>query len=668
MCPLVCAIRINQPVMVQELLRFYLENGVPINSTNRSGYTALHVACSEQNLDERILTGLLKFPGIDVCAQNSDGNTPLHCFCEKFSSPMCQEYVDIFLSMGADINSANNFGETLLHKACLNSSIRLILVNILIERKADVNRLNKNGESPLHFAVRLNRDDILTVLLNAGADVTIRERRSGKTPCELARNGKIRDRLKKVEEMWKWLESLSPDIYEAYRTLFVVQELYLDVLPQATEKMLSRIGVKPIHCAAIMEAIKVLNEKQKAEKEQKETPKAAEKAESPEPQKTPANWVSDDEEEKSPSGEEEKENPKKQELVKKIEMAHDDSGNSWIINSDEIEFVAKAGKSKEKKRLGEGTSGTVYRAIYRKQDVAVKIWKPLEDESQIAEFEKEFKVTCALQGPFIVRFYGACIKPRLSLVMEFCERDTLYEVLNNPNNEIGWESVFRWAEQYAIGMKFLHNFKPQVLHRDFKSLNILMTANWECRICDFGLSRFNTQECFWTLKEMRGTFTHMAPELCPNEDGDKRSSKSGMFTSKADIYSMGIVFWELVLRCVLGEYKKPWFSEYPNFAAPGMEVCIIIKARDGARPTMPVGDFGEPKPGTVPPCVEEFYKKVVAQDPDSRPDAEQFLEGIKKLEEEFKKNRETWNKFITPPPEGKTLEKTVPDEKQHSST
>jgi len=104
MCPLVCAIRINQPVMVQELLRFYLENGVPINSTNRSGYTALHVACSEQNLDERILTGLLKFPGIDVCAQNSDGNTPLHCFCEKFSSPMCQEYVDIFLSMGADIN------------------------------------------------------------------------------------------------------------------------------------------------------------------------------------------------------------------------------------------------------------------------------------------------------------------------------------------------------------------------------------------------------------------------------------------------------------------------------------------------------------------------------------------------------------------------------------
>ena len=164
MSPLVCAIRINQPVMVEELLRFYLENNIPINSTNRSGYTALHVACSEQNLDERILTGLLKFPGIDVRAQNSDGNTPLHCFCEKFSNPMCQEYVDSFLSMGADINSANNFGETLLHKACLNNSIRLILVNILVERKADVNKLNRNGESPLHFAVRLNREDILTVL------------------------------------------------------------------------------------------------------------------------------------------------------------------------------------------------------------------------------------------------------------------------------------------------------------------------------------------------------------------------------------------------------------------------------------------------------------------------------------------------------------------------
>ena len=85
--PLVTAIQKNQPMMVDEILAFYKENNIDINIRDSHGNTALHCACQEPVLDERIITGLLKFPGVDVCAQNLDGNTPLHLWGETVASP-----------------------------------------------------------------------------------------------------------------------------------------------------------------------------------------------------------------------------------------------------------------------------------------------------------------------------------------------------------------------------------------------------------------------------------------------------------------------------------------------------------------------------------------------------------------------------------------------------
>jgi len=233
--------------------------------------------------------------------------------------------------------------------------------------------------------------------------------------------------------------------------------------------------------------------------------------------------------------------------------------------------------------------------------------------------------------------------------MEFCERDTLFDVMNNANNNIGWENVFRWGQQYTEAMEFLHNHDPQVLHRDFKSLNILVNHDWECRVCDFGLSRFNTSESVETLKQMRGTFTHMAPELCQTGDEDRDNPDKYKYTDKSDVYSMGIVFWEMVKRCVESTYSKPWFSEFPSLGGPGMEVMIILKAQQGIRPSLKVSDFSDPQPGTVPPVIEEFYKRTVLQERDGRPNAKQFLAALKELEKEYMANKEVWNRFKKPP-------------------
>jgi len=621
--PLTAMIQANRPLMVEELLHYYQDNNIDINARDSHGNTALHCACQEPVLDERIITGLLKFPGVDVRAQNLDGNTPLHFFCEKFANPSCQDYIDQFLSMGADVNAANSFGETLLHKACLNNSIRIILVNALLEHHADVNKVNNNGDSPLHFAVRMNRDDLVVLLLKAGADITMRDRREKKTPLELAKNPKIIARLKRVSELWEWLASISPEIYDCYRVKFCAEELFLDVMPMAHDKMLEKIGVKEIHRTAILAA-------------------AAKLAKSaPEPATSPAQPVSPAPSSPSPSAKN-TESP--------LTLAAGDVGAEWVIKSSEIEFVGRAGVTKERERIGVGTSGKVYRAILRgKYDVAVKILKPWTNDSQVQEFQKEFAIMCALTHPYIVRFYGAQLEPKLALVMEFCERDTLFDVMNNANNDIGWENVFRWGQQYTEAMEFLHNHDPQVLHRDFKSLNILVNHDWECRVCDFGLSRFNTTESVETLKQMRGTFTHMAPELCQTGDEDRTDPDKYKYTDKSDVYSMGIVFWEMVKRCVDSAYSKPWFSEFPSLGGPGMEVMIILKAQQGIRPSLKVSDLSDPQPGTVPPIIEEFYKRTVLQERDGRPNAKQFLAALKELEKEYLANKEVWNRYRKPP-------------------
>jgi len=77
------------------------------------------------------------------------------------------------------------------------------------------------------------------------------------------------------------------------------------------------------------------------------------------------------------------------------------------------------------------------------------------------------------------------------------------------------------------GLVALH--KSNIFHRDLKSLNLLVTQEWHIKLADFGLSRFNTNDNMDTMKQMRGTFAYVDPEVYNN----------GTFTAASDIYSMG---------------------------------------------------------------------------------------------------------------------------------
>lgn len=583
--PLTTALKNNDVEMVELLMMAYKEAKVDINTKDKNGYTALHQAVQS---DDQILIRILRCEGIDVDVENADKNRPLHYFCQKFKSPNCSEPFQLFVEKGCNVNAQNNNGETPMHKAIFNNSVRLLMVDLLLKNGADVNLLNNLGESALHYAVRLGRDDLVSVLLRAGADVTIAGSKEKKTPLQLAideGHKEMAARIRKHKELLDWLHELQLDMYSTH---FVKEELFLDILSDIEEKTLEKMGIATGHRLKIMKACKQLKEAKKTL----------------EPVESKGKILEDDGNEHSEAT--------VNNLMKDL-MALKHAGPAPIIVDSDLEFTEK---------LGAGASGKVYKGLYKGNEVAIKVLKSMTEAKEIEEFKKEFTIMSAVRSKYVVYFHGAVLEPRLCMVMEYCSRGSLYHVMTNEKYDIGWDRVFRFAIETTKGLEQLHNGDPQIVHRDLKSLNLLVNEKWEVKVCDFGLSRFNTDSNMKTLVQMRGTFAYCAPEVYFGEQ----------FSTKSDVYSIGIIFWELVTRCILGHYERP-FGEYKNLQ---FDFQIIIQtAKKGLRPT-------------IPPTCPEGWKQLIRDCFDhateKRPDCGEILRRLEELHKEWQENQEAWEK------------------------
>eukprot|EP01099_Mayorella_cantabrigiensis_P001575 TRINITY_DN1706_c0_g1_i3.p1 TRINITY_DN1706_c0_g1~~TRINITY_DN1706_c0_g1_i3.p1 ORF type:complete len:726 (-),score=149.15 TRINITY_DN1706_c0_g1_i3:421-2598(-) len=561
-----------------------------LNATDKDGYTPLHVACSMRDPDssqyEKIVLSLLKIEGIKVDLRNADGNTALHYFCQNFQSPVdCSEAFFLFLTRGADVNAENNNKETPLFKAIFNSVIRLLLVEMLIENGADVNKFNIKGEGVLHYAVRLGREDLVSTLIKAGADISVRGQGEKKTPKELAIQSAMThlvEIFKDVEELQDWLKARD---LSQYALKFIKRDVFLGNLSLITEAMLKDFGLQPSARTKLLDEIKPM--KKDDDDKDKMKPKAG---------------VSE-----------------LAAILEQLGLSETQKGPSdWILENTDIEFTRK---------LGSGTSGDVYKGLYKGKVVALKVLKEMTQDKEINEFKKEFSIMSAIRSPYVVYFFGICVKPKLCMVMEMCSRGSLYHVLKEgPPEDISWELAFHLAIQAVTGVNVLHTSNPQILHRDLKSLNLLVTDDWQVKVCDFGLSRFDVQENMETMCKMRGTMAFCAPEIY---FGKK-------FTPQADVYSIGIILWELVYRVINQEYAQP----YSEFSELRFDFQIIIKsAKQGVRPTIP--------PSTPPP-VNEVITQCLHPEPSHRPDTGILLQALTKLHEDYKANPAQWDACIQP--------------------
>jgi len=155
---------------------------------------------------------------------------------------------------------------------------------------------------------------------------------------------------------------------------------------------------------------------------------------------------------------------------------------------------------------------------------------------------------------------------------------------------------FQVAVDTAKGVSFLHCHKPAIIHRDLKSPNVLLDSTRRSKVCDFGLARNQTAV---SMTAQVGTFQWMAPEVIG----------SNHYTEKADVYSFGVIMWELVSR------KVP----YQGMNAAQVSVAVYTK---GLRPDIP-----ESTPRPFADLIQECWH----QDPNLRPPFLSILERLKQI-------------------------------------
>jgi tRNA A-37 threonylcarbamoyl transferase component Bud32 len=194
-------------------------------------------------------------------------------------------------------------------------------------------------------------------------------------------------------------------------------------------------------------------------------------------------------------------------------------------------------------KFAAGANSRIYRGIYKQRAVAVKMVRiPERDEVRRAELEEQFNSEVAflsrLYHPNIVQFIAACKKPPVyCIITEYMSQGTLRMYLNKKDPySLSPETILKLALDISRGMEYLH--AQGVMHRDLKSQNLLLNDEMRVKVADFGTSCLETR-CQAT-KGNKGTYRWMAPEMI----------KEKPYTRKVDVYSFGIVLWELT-TCLL---------------------------------------------------------------------------------------------------------------------
>nr|XP_007988008.2 mitogen-activated protein kinase kinase kinase 21 isoform X2 [Chlorocebus sabaeus] len=276
-----------------------------------------------------------------------------------------------------------------------------------------------------------------------------------------------------------------------------------------------------------------------------------------------------------------------------------------------------------KELIGAGGFGQVYRATWQGQEVAVKAARrdPEQDAAAAAEsVRREARLFAMLRHPNIIELRGVCLQqPHLCLVLEFARGGALNRALAAANaapdprasglrraRRIPPHVLVNWAVQIARGMLYLHEeaFVP-ILHRDLKSSNILLLekiehddiCNKTLKITDFGLAR----EWHRTTKmSAAGTYAWMAPEVI----------KSSLFSKGSDIWSYGVLLWELLT------------GEVPYRGIDGLAVAYGVAVN---KLTLPI-------PSTCPEPFAKLMKECWEQDPHIRPSFALILEQLTAIE------------------------------------
>ncbi|XP_064187366.1 TGF-beta receptor type-1-like isoform X2 [Anguilla rostrata] len=245
--------------------------------------------------------------------------------------------------------------------------------------------------------------------------------------------------------------------------------------------------------------------------------------------------------------------------------------------------------------IGKGRFGEVWRGKWRGEEVAVKIFSSREERSWFRE--AEIYQTVMLRHEDILGFIAADNKDngtwtQLWLVSDYHEHGSLFDYLNRYTVTV--EGMIKLALSTSSGLAHLHmeivgtQGKPAIAHRDLKSKNILVKKNGTCCIADLGLAVRHdsaTDTIDIAPNHRVGTKRYMAPEVLD----DSINMKHFESFKRADIYAMGLVFWEISSRCSIGgiheDYQLPYYDLVQS--DPSVEEMRKVVCEQKLRPNIP---------------------------------------------------------------------------------
>lgn len=251
----------------------------------------------------------------------------------------------------------------------------------------------------------------------------------------------------------------------------------------------------------------------------------------------------------------------------------------WEMDPSELEIVST---------IGYGSTSTVYKGSFRGVILAVKeidLAGDEYDESSIVAFERELQVWPTIDHPHILRFIGLIrLQPPLKLCSEYCAGGSVFDLLHNSwHVPLSWPQRIKMLDDTSSAMQYLHAFKKPIMHRDLKSLNLLLSETVEderlvpnVKLADFGFARL-CERASATFTRGAGTLHWMAPEV----------SAGTQYHEKVDVFSFAIITYEAICRhmafedldadaagCEISEGRRPTDEFVPEGTPP--ELLLLM--------------------------------------------------------------------------------------------
>ncbi|KAL7609243.1 probable serine/threonine-protein kinase PBL7 isoform X1 [Lactuca sativa] len=246
--------------------------------------------------------------------------------------------------------------------------------------------------------------------------------------------------------------------------------------------------------------------------------------------------------------------------IDSVEKGNGDAKNQVITENGIQVFTFKqllsaTGGFGKSNVIGQGGFGLVYRGVLHDgRKIAVKLMDQTGKQGE-EEFRVEVEMRSRLRSPYLVGLIGYCSESHHRvLVYDFMANGGLQEHLypirgsNAIPSNLDWETRLRIGLEAAKGLEYLHeHVSPPVIHRDFKSSNILLDKSFHAKVSDFGLAKLGSYRAGGHVStRVLGTQGYVAPEY----------ALTGHLTTKSDVYSYGVVLLELLTGRVPVDMKR----------------------------------------------------------------------------------------------------------------